>query len=291
MVSDATTPPSAIDAANPASGDYVVRLSSFHGPMDLLLFLIRRAELDIHDVPIAEVTDQYLEFVRRDLAHVDMEEAGEFIVMAATLIQIKARMKAKAVAPAAEGPGDGEAPSGAAPLDPRAELIQALLAYQRYRNAGDWLAARREEFRCRHAVRIASAHAPDPAAAAGTESSEGEAADTALEIEDLHLLDLSEAYERIVGSIDFARLGDHRVVDEDTPIALHQEDLLERLTSSGDHVVSLRSVFEGRSRLEMVGLFLAMLELARQQRVVIEGESLDEELRVRLRDEAEAAAT
>jgi len=269
-------PASSIPEVAAAAGEYLVRLSSFQGPMDLLLYLIRRAELDIHDVPIAEITDQYLDFVRRDLAHVDMEEAGDFIVMAATLIQIKARLLAPARMEEGEA-GAEAAPS--APLDPRAELIHALLAYQRYRSAGEWIQARREEFRRRFSVRLDVAEHAEVDAV--VESGEADL----LEIEDLHLLDIAEAYERIVGSIDFARLGDHRVVDEDTPIALHQEDLLERLTSSTDGAVTLQSVFEGRTRLEVVGLFLAMLELARQQRLVIEGESLDEELRLRLREE------
>ncbi|MEY4842184.1 MAG: hypothetical protein RJA12_908, partial [Planctomycetota bacterium] len=82
-----------------SSGDaYQVRLSAFEGPLDLLLFLIRRAEVDIHDIPIAEITKQYLHTVSgaKDL---DVEQAGEFLVMAATLVEIKSRM----LAPVQEG--------------------------------------------------------------------------------------------------------------------------------------------------------------------------------------------
>ncbi|MFO0874566.1 MAG: segregation/condensation protein A, partial [Phycisphaerales bacterium] len=142
--------------AVPPPPDYSVRLSSFQGPLDLLLYLIRRAEVDIHDIPIAEVTDQYLAFVKRDVAHVDMDEAGEFLVMAATLIEIKARTLAPKK-PAGEGGegADGEAGASREPVDPRTELVQALLAYQRYRRAAEELERHRGEFWRRHAIRIA----------------------------------------------------------------------------------------------------------------------------------------
>jgi segregation and condensation protein A len=280
MVSPASPSPTASGRdPEPTADDYVVRLSSFQGPLDLLLYLIRRAEVDIHDVPISQITDQYLNFVRENVAHIDMEDAGEFLVMAATLVQIKARTLAPK-RPAGEGEGDDstrQSESG----DPRAELIQALLAYQRYRGAGEWMERHRVEFWHRHAIRVGTPETPVESPGEGEESVAPD-----LEIEDVHVLDLSEAYERVAGSIDFARLGDHRVVDEDTPIALHQEDLLERLASSAEHVVSLRTVFAGRSRLEMVGLFLAMLELAKQQRVTIDGDDLDREVAIRLRIEA-----
>lgn len=250
---------------HPAPVDYSVQLSAFQGPLDLLLFLIRRAEVDIHDIPIASITDQYLAFVKRDVAHVDMEEAGEFLVMAATLIEIKARTLAPKKAAGEEGEGDGA--SAAEPIDPRTELVQALLAYQRYRRAAEELEVRRIQFLQRHAIR-ADAPALDPSASAAEEDVVDDEA-VALELDDVHVLDLSDAYERIAGSIDFARLGDHRVEYDDTPIALHQEDLLDRL-AKGEGRVVLRNVFDGRTRLEQIGLFLATLELAKQRRVVIE---------------------
>lgn len=242
--------------------DYSVQLSAFQGPLDLLLYLIRRAEVDIHDIPIAEITDQYLAFVKRDVVHVDMEEAGEFLVMAATLIEIKARTLAPKK-PTGED-GDGEAAAAAAPVDPRTELVQALLSYQRYRRAAEELESRRIEFWQRHAIRIDGHRVEAPAPVEGEEDDA-----VAFELDDVHLLDLSDAYERIAGSIDFAKLGDHRVEYDDTPIALHQEDLLDRL-AQGDGRVVLRNLFDGRTRMEQIGLFLATLELAKQRRVIIE---------------------
>ena len=108
-----------------SSGDaYQVRLSAFEGPLDLLLFLIRRAEVDIHDIPIAEITKQYLHTVSgaKDL---DVEQAGEFLVMAATLVEIKSRM----LAPVQEGVEgeDATAPTEEGE-DPRRDLVRQLLA-------------------------------------------------------------------------------------------------------------------------------------------------------------------
>ncbi len=102
---------------------YSVKLDNFEGPLDLLLFLIRQEEIDIYDIPIAKITEQYLEYIEM-MERLDLEVAGEFILMAATLIRIKAKMLLPPV------PGEEE--------DPRTELVQALLEHQRFqRAAGD----------------------------------------------------------------------------------------------------------------------------------------------------------
>lgn len=106
--------------------NYRVDLSVFNGPMDLLLFLIKKEEVDIYDIPIARITQQYLSYldVMRTL---NLEVAGEFILMAATLIHIKARL----LLPREDHEPDEE--------DPREELIMALLEYKKYKEAGDIL--------------------------------------------------------------------------------------------------------------------------------------------------------
>ena len=102
-----------------SQNDWLVRLPVFQGPLDLLLFLVRRAEVDIHDIPIHTLTDEYLEYVRH-LSRVDIDVAGEFLVMAATLVE----MKSRSLAPAPT-PEEGDAGAPAAPgEDPRAELIR-----------------------------------------------------------------------------------------------------------------------------------------------------------------------
>jgi segregation and condensation protein A len=248
-----------------SQNDWLVRLPVFQGPLDLLLFLVRRAELDIHDIPIHTLTDEYLEYVRH-LSRVDIDLAGEFLVMAATLVEIKSR----SLAPA-QVADDGDPSAPAAPgEDPRAELIRQLLAYQKFRTAAEVLEARRREFMDRAPARVR------PGASEETVEEED------FELEDLHLGDLYAAFEKIASSIDLTRIGDHMVEYDDTPISLHQEDLVDRLGRADAHRLVLTSVFEGRSHGERIGLFLALLELVRQGRVQVRQDNLDDAIDVTL---------
>lgn len=111
---------------------YHVRLDKFDGPLDLLLHLIKKNELDIYDIPIADVTRQYLEYIRL-MKDLNLDVAGDFLLMASTLLQIKSAMLL---------PRDGENPDDEDETDPRAELIRRLLEYQQYRDAGVLMGAR-----------------------------------------------------------------------------------------------------------------------------------------------------
>ncbi len=99
---------------------YRVKLTEFEGPLDLLLFFIKRDELDIHDIPISKITQDFLEYLHL-MSTLDLEVAGDFILMAATLMQIKVRM----LLPKVEGAEDEE--------DPRAELMRRLIEYKRFK--------------------------------------------------------------------------------------------------------------------------------------------------------------
>jgi segregation and condensation protein A len=105
---------------------YPVKLDSFQGPLDLLLYLIRQEKIDIYDIPIAQITRQYLEYIEM-MEKLDLELAGEFILMAATLIRIKVKLLLPPV------PGEEE--------DPRIELVQALLEHERFQKAASDLAS------------------------------------------------------------------------------------------------------------------------------------------------------
>lgn len=111
---------------------YSVHLDKFDGPLDLLLHLIRKNELDVCDIPIAVITRQYLDYIKL-MKELNLEVAGDFLVMAATLLQIKSRM----LLPLDE-PEEGEEEEG----DPRAELIRRLMEYQQYKEAGMVIGAR-----------------------------------------------------------------------------------------------------------------------------------------------------
>jgi segregation and condensation protein A len=111
---------------------YSVKLDVFQGPLDLLLFLIKRDEINIYDIPIAHITKQYLEYIEL-MKVLNLEVAGEFIVMAATLIRIKVKM----LLPKTLDQEEEE--------DPREELVQALLEYRKYKEAAQILKGREEE--------------------------------------------------------------------------------------------------------------------------------------------------
>lgn len=113
---------------------YRVRLTEFEGPMDLLLFFIKRDELDIHDIPISRITKEFFEYLHL-MATLDLEVAGDFIVMAATLMQIKVKM----LLPREEGAEEEE--------DPRAELVRRLIEYKRFKEASRELSVHEDERR------------------------------------------------------------------------------------------------------------------------------------------------
>ncbi len=261
--------------------DWNVRLPAFEGPLDLLLFLIRRAEVDIQDIPIHRIAEQYLDYVRR-LSRVDIDLAGEFLVMAATLVELKSRALAPIDQQAQELADDAQTASG---LDPRRELIQQLLAYQKFRTLAGQLEARRKEWSLRGSVR---ARASEVGNEGQSESDESLLED--FELDELHLLDLVTSYERISAAVDFGRLEGHAVEYDDTPISLHQDDLMDRLSRAAGTQLALATVFEGRTRSERIGLFLAVLELMRQGRLSASQDDLDGPIALELREVQDAAA-
>jgi segregation and condensation protein A len=248
------------------SEEYRVRLEAFEGPLDLLLFLIRKNEVDVHDIPIAAITDQYLgmiaELRTQHAAHLDIDAAGEFLVMAATLMEIKSRM----LLPAAKTQVHAEGQSDAPAEDPRAELVRQLVEYKRYRDAADTLERRADEWQRRYPS--GRAHLDNDALDAALEQHAA-----AMELEELNVLDLVEAFRKVQETVNFDRLGDHQITYDDTPIELHAQDILLRLTEQRVHPsaepgeMEFRQLFAQKTRSEMVGMFLALLELVRNRKV------------------------
>lgn len=257
--------------------DYRVRLEAFEGPLDLLLHLIRRAEVEIHEIPIATIAQQYVEHLKQ-LEHIDVELAGEFLVMAATLMEIKSRtlMPPEERARAERGARDE--------TDPRTELVRRLLAYRAVREAGVRLDARRVAWQGRRGLSRMSLDRD-----AMRELAEAE---TPTDIEDLDVLDLARTYARVTAAVNLDRLGEHRVAMDDTPIELHAADVVDRLdrlrVGEGEaRRMPLVLLFEGADPVKRIGLFLACLELTRQRRITIEQDDLSGEISVvRLADEA-----
>jgi segregation and condensation protein A len=257
------------------TGEYRVRLEAFDGPLDLLLYLIRRSEVDIHD--ISRITDQYLAFLD-GVDRIDIETAGEFLVLAATLMEIKARILGAESLDTGERREQTESTDG--DEDPRADLVRQLLDYKAFRDAAAKLEDRWTEWRRRFAT-----------ARAGFDPATGDD-EPQLDLEDLQIADLARAFAEICSSVNFDRLGDHEVAYDDTPIELHAADIMDQLDrgGAGEGGMSLRRIFEGRSRGEMIGLFMATLELVRQQRItVLQGED-PREILIARREISEGAA-
>jgi segregation and condensation protein A len=245
--------------ADPIHAEYRVQLEAYAGPLDLLLYLVKRHEIDLYDIPIAKLTEQYLEHLKVIEAiapQLDMDQAGEFLVMAATLLEIKSQMLVPRIAESTDAEAQEQAtdPIEDRP-DPRWELVQQLLAYKQYKDAALELEHRGADWAKRF-----TAHPKK----AGADASAAEPRE--IELEDANVLDLCSAFSRILDSIGQKR--DHAVTYDDTPLALHAEDIYDLLQRSDRGSLSLAQIFEGRrSRSELIGLFLAMLELVREKRV------------------------
>jgi segregation and condensation protein A len=122
--------------------DVKIKLDMFEGPLDLLLHLIEKSEVDIYQVPIAQITDQYMK-VLAEAREMELEIASEFLVMAATLLAIKSRMLLPRQEPIEEEAGYAE--EGEWFVDPRTELVERLLEYKRFKRLGEVLRQREEE--------------------------------------------------------------------------------------------------------------------------------------------------
>jgi len=255
--------------------DYRVQLEAFEGPLDLLLHLIRRAEVDITDIPIAAIAEQYMAYLQ-GLERIDIDLAGEFLVMAATLMEIKSRMLSPA---RRDGIGEG-AERGALTEDPRAELVRQLLAYKQYRVAAASLEDRKEAWVRRFPG--GRAGIDDERLREAVAQHEGE-----LDLEDLSLTDLVEAFSKIVAAVNFDTLGAHTITYDDTPLELHADDILDRVRNeTGAAAIPLSSLFQGRTRAEMIGLFLATLELVRRRAVTLRQDKPRGEIMIGLGPEA-----
>lgn len=226
--------------------DYRVNLDIFAGPLDLLLYLVRKEEVDIYDIPLAKVTDQYLHYVDM-LKQFDMDLAGDFLVMAATLMEIKSAMLLPKTNP--------EEVDGEDPTDPRAELIRQLLEYKKFKDAANLLNAAAEQQKERHSrpTNLIDRLAPK--------------AEPEIDMDQVSVWDLLEAFDTVCKATGHAGYTGH--IKDDTPIDLYEIEILHRLQTEGP--TTFERIFEGRpNRLVMVGLFLAMLELIRDRLIWVE---------------------
>ncbi len=235
---------------------YTVSLPVFEGPLDLLLHLIDEQELDIYDIPIAQITEQYLAYVRT-LRELDLEMAGEFLVMAATLMEIKARMLLPS--PSAED-GAGEEAEDA---DPREELVRRLVEYRRFKA----LAQRLHDLERQHMLTYPRVPQAD-----------GEQVSDWVPVEGVSLLQLVCAFRKVLESIEDEHVAE--VIREKVTVTQRMRQI-EYLLDRGEGCLTFVRLFRGdRTRLEVVITFLALLELIRLGRVRCEQKRAFGEIRI-----------
>ena len=222
-----------------ARGDsYRVKLEIFEGPLDLLLYLIKKDEIDIYDIPIARITEQYLAYLEL-MQELDISVAGDFLVMASTLIYIKS----KTLLPP-DPRLDGEEDLGD---DPRAELVERLLEYQKFKSAAQMLYSRGEiESAC---------YTRGPLE---TDSSNPEVSTTLFDL----LRVFREVLKRAEAEMEMEIARDEMTIAEKLAQIHAMLDEMER--------INVRELFEmSRSKRELIITFLALLELVKEWKIYL----------------------
>jgi len=217
-----------------------VVLDAFEGPLDLLLYVIRREEMDIYDIPIARVAAQYLEYVQL-MQMLDLDVAGDFLVMAATLMHIKSQM----LLPPPPGADDDELE------DPRGPLVQQLLEYQRCKETATLL-SEKEGLR---SLMFERGPGEDDLAKGGVE----------VELSNANTFDLLSAFAQVLSRLEDAQVGE--IVEEVYTVSEKVRLILDLVRLH--EVVNFTDLFiSARTRPEAVVTFLALLELVRLHEVV-----------------------
>lgn len=222
---------------------YHVELEDFEGPLDLLLFLIKREELDVYDIPIARITDEYLRYVRV-IEQIDLDGAGEFIYMAAVLINIKART----LLPISDEDGEGEEE------DPRRQLVERLLEYMRHKE----VAERLNEHKRERSELYARGEAAD-------QHEEFDRAPEELEYQ-VSVFDLVSVLADVLEERDETEPV-HEVHSYEYSVEEQQEFVVERLAQEGRS--SFSDLVIDRSKQFVIATFLAILELAKEGTVQV----------------------
>jgi segregation and condensation protein A len=230
--------------------DFRVQLDIFRGPLDLLLYLVRKNEVEVRDLPIALITRQYLDHLDV-LQQLNVNDVGDFLELASTLIEIKSQLVL---------PHGGEEVESWS--DPRDELVQRLLEYKKYKDAASMLDERSRDWQ-QHCPRLASDAGPRPVDPAGQP------------IREVELWDLVSAMGRILRESQASE--PTTIVFDETPIQVYMQRIHQRLVR--ERRVAFSSTFErGMHKSAIVGVFLALLELARHHGVCTEQPDLHGEI-------------
>lgn len=215
---------------------YKIKLDRFEGPLDLLLFFIKRDELNIYDIPISKITKEFLEYVNL-IKFLDLEVAGDFILMASTLMQIKARMLLPR-----EVDEKGEE------IDPRAELVQALLEYKRYKEMSEELSffeSNRRKLKFRGNFELDNKVAPP---------------EFETLLKNITIYDLAKAFKKIIEGIKEEPV--HQIRKINISIEEQIDYILSRFKDKPEiHFLTL--VEKMKEKIRIVITFVALLELVK----------------------------
>lgn len=222
--------------------NFRVDLDIFRGPLDLLLYLVRKHELDIADIPIAKIAEQFLGYLEV-LQEIDINAVGDFLDMASSLIELKSRLVL---------PHGGEETDEL--LDPRADLVQQLLEYKKFKDAASLLDDRSREWQ-QHYGRLVDDLPPRQTPLADQPILEAE------------LWDLVSAFGRIIRESQVVPTSS--IVYDDTPIHVHMRRIHRQLSEDGKAGFS-QFFAPGMHKSTLIGVFLSILELARHHSVVTE---------------------
>lgn len=226
---------------------YKIKLDHFEGPLDLLLFFIKRDELNIYDIPISHITKEFLEYVNL-IKELDLEVAGDFILMASTLMHIKVRMLLPR-----EINEKGEE------IDPREELVQALLEYKRYKEMAEELSLLESEQR---KINFRGNFSADEKEAP---------AEYDILLKNITLYDLTKAFKKVIDGLK--EIPVHDIVKINVTIDQQMQYIYDKLNEFGDlHFLSL---VEGmKEKIRVVVTFIALLEMTKMGNIRLKESSM-----------------
>lgn len=221
---------------------YKITLPVFEGPLDLLLYLIKKEEVDIYDIPIAKITEQYLEYLEA-MKLLDLNIAGEFLVMAAELMRIKSKMLL---------PQDNLVEEDGLEQDPRAELVKRLIEYKKFKDAATSLA----ELEKRNRDVYPRLGMPDMEELKNVETDAFEA----------NIFELITAFVKVIKK--FSKDDFHQVVQDEFTVSQKIHELYHLMVTEVS--VKFTDLFKkAKNRLEAITIFLALLELVRLNEVLV----------------------
>jgi len=221
---------------------YKIKLEQFEGPLDLLLFFIKRDELNIYDIPISRITKEFLEYVSL-IKMLDLEVAGDFILMASTLMHIKVRMLLPR-----EIDEKGEE------IDPRAELVKALLEYKKYKEMSEELTfLESDQRKLNYRGNFSADEKESPP-------------DYEILLKNVSIYDLAKAYRKIIEGIQQPPV--HEIAKINVTIDEQIKYILEKVELAGKlHFLDL--VIEMKEKIRIVVTFVALLELVKMGKIGI----------------------